>query len=148
MLTLRKLADCRTNADKWHYYAEVYAWRIVRGYGKPEDRTCPVDPHGEWFNQTLVDEAVSRFRRILAAERHAHEEAQSRDEDVQRQNEKYARGLAYRQGRLDEYDAIHHPDKLAERQKAQAETPAPKPHNAEVISNALDDLGVTSQAAE
>lgn len=148
MLELRKLADCRTDEDRWEWYADVYAWRIIRGYGKPEDRTCPVDPEGKWFSPALVEEALSRHRRTLAAERHTHEEAQSRDEDVQRQNEKYARGLAWRQGRLNQYDAIHHPEQLAERQRAQAETPAPTSHNAEVISNALDDLGITSQAAD
>lgn len=140
-LPIKKLADCQTNHEKWTYYAEVYAWRIVRGYGSPDDKTCPVDPHGEWYNPFLIDQAVSRFRRIIANERRQHTEHESRDEEVQRQNEKYARGLAWRQGRLDAYDAIHHPEKLAERQR-QAQKPVPDP-----IGDVHAELGVSAQEA-
>lgn len=145
---IKRLGKNPTEAEKWRYYTEVYAWRVVRGWGKEDETTCPIDPDGEWYNPSLVQQALARYRAILAAQRRAREDHESRDEEVQRQNEKYARGLAWRQGRLDQYDAIHHPEQLAERQRAQAETPQPTDHNAEVISNALDDLGVTSQAAE
>lgn len=142
---IKRLGKNPTEADKWRYYAEVYAWRVVRGWGKEEDQTCPIDPDGEWYSPSLVQQALDRYRRILAAQRRAYDEHQSRDDDVQRQNEKYARGLAWRQGRLDEYDAIHHPEQLAERQRAQAQTPPPTSPNAEVISNVLDDLGISSE---
>lgn len=116
-LPLRKLIDCRTDRDLWSYYAEVYAWRIVRGYGSRDDRVCPLDPKGEWFDEALIDDAVARFRRIIAAERRAHEEGESCDPDVQAQNQHYARASAYRTGTLDEYDAQRHPERWAARQR-------------------------------
>lgn len=139
---IKRLGKNPTEAEKWVYYSEVYAWRIVRGWGKAEDKTCPIDPEGEWYNQGMVEEAVSRYRRILADERRQRAEHESRDEEVQAQNEKYARGLAWRQGRLDEYDARHHPEKLAERQRQQAPTTAPAP-----IGQVLGELGVSSEEA-
>lgn len=142
---IKRLGKNPTEDEKWTYYSEVYAWRIVRGWGKEDDHTCPIDPKGQWYNQAMVEAVISRYRRILASQRRTREDHESRDEDVQRQNEKYARGLAWRQGRLDEYDAIHHPERLAERQRAQAQTPPPSSPNAEVISNVLDELGISSE---
>lgn len=134
-----------TEAEKWVYYSEVYAWRIVRSWGKEEDRTCPIDPKGQWYNQAMVEAVASRYRRILEADRIAYQQAESQNPEIQAQHERYARGLAARQGRLDHYDAIHHPDALAKRGEAIAKTQ----HASEAVSKALDDLGITStQAAE
>ncbi|HEY2528075.1 MAG TPA: hypothetical protein VGJ20_09040 [Xanthobacteraceae bacterium] len=138
-LPIRKLAECYTEHEKSLYYAEVYAWRIVRGYGLADDKTCPVDPKGERYNPALIDEAISSFRRIIAAERRQHTERESCDNEVQAQNRRYARGQAYRAGKLDEYDAVHHPEKLAQRGaalKALAEQQA--------IHDELAALGVTA----
>jgi hypothetical protein len=46
---------------------------------------------------------------------------QRRSDAIDRQNEKYRRAAAYREGRLDEYDAIRHPERLQERLKAKAQ---------------------------
>lgn len=136
---IKRLGKNPTEDEKWVYYSEVYAWRIVRGWGKSEDTTCPIDPNGEWYNQLMVEEVVSRYRRILAAERYQFAERESRDADVQAQNEKYARGLAWRQGRLDAYDAIHHPERLAERRRRGAVSEPPI---------AAADLGVTASPSD
>lgn len=77
-------------------------------------------------------------------ERDLWESPQHRHAAIKAQEERYRRAAAYRQGRLDEYDAIHHPDLLAKRGEQIAKTQ----HVSEAVSNALDDLGVTSQAAE
>lgn len=134
-----KLKDCHSDAERWEYYTDAYAWRIVRGYS---DSPFAGDPSGEWYNPELIAQAVSRLRRIDADKRRQHDEHESRDEEIQAQNEKYARGLAWRQGRLDEYDARHHPEKLAERQRQQAPTTAPDP-----IGQVLGELGVSSEEA-
>lgn len=136
---IRRLGKNPTEDEKWVYYSEVYAWRIVRGWGKTEDKTCPIDPEGRWYNRLMVEEVVSRYRRILAGQRHECVERESRDADIQAQNEKYARGLAWRQGRLDEYDAVHWPERLAERRRRGATNESP-------ITAA--DLGVTASPSD
>lgn len=70
---------------------------------------------------------------------------------LEAQEEKYRRGAAWRAGKLDEYDAVHHPEKLAERRQAQAIAEAERQTRALPecpISRVLDELGVTSKAAE
>lgn len=70
---------------------------------------------------------------------------------LEAQKEKYRRGAAYRAGKLDEYDAVHWPEKLAERRRAQAAAEAERQARELPecpISRVLDELGVTSKAAE
>lgn len=138
-MELRKYNPIATTAEKWDWYTEVYAWRIVRGVASPDDKNCPVDPKGQWHNPLLIQAEVSRLRRIIAAERYRHAEAESRDPDVQAQNQRYARAAAWRAGKLDEYDAIHHPERLAERRRT-----APKPEAPITAS----DLGVTASPSD
>ena len=40
-----------------------------------------------------------------------------RAEALEAQEERYRRAAAYREGKLDEYDAIHHPDRFAQRRR-------------------------------
>ena len=70
---------------------------------------------------------------------------------IDAQEEKYRRGAAWRAGKLDEYDAVHHPERLAERHRAQAAAEAQRLASSLPecpISRVLDELGVTSKAAE
>lgn len=53
---------------------------------------------------------------------------QRRQAAIDAQEEKYRRGQAWRDGKLDQYDARHHPERLAERR----------------VSDALAALGVTA----
>ena len=66
---------------------------------------------------------------------------QRRIDAIARNNERYRRGAAWRAGKLDEYDAIHHPERLAERRRRGSVSEPP-------ITAA--DFGVTAseQAAE
>lgn len=64
---------------------------------------------------------------------------------LEAQEEKYRRGAAWRAGKLDEYDAVHHPEKLRERHRAQAV--AEREQQARnlpecPISRVLDELGI------
>jgi len=142
-LKLMLLSDIRTEGDKWRYYAEDYAWRIIRLHD--EERSSPIDPKGEWYNETLVIDALNRFRRHIAAENHRREEAESRDPDIQAMNRRYARGAAWRAGKLDEYDAVHHPDRLAERQRS-AQEAAPQPYSTpdRTVGDVLREMGITA----
>lgn len=138
-MELRKYNPIATTAEKWDWYTEVYAWRIVGGFASPDDTSCPVDPKGQWYNPLLIHAEVSRLRRIIAAERYQHAEAESRDPDVQAQNQRYARAKAWREGRLDEYDAVHHPERLAERRRRAAASEPPI---------TAGDLGVTASPSD
>lgn len=78
-----------------------------------------------------------------AIERGLWDSDQQRQLAIQAQEERYRRAAAYRQGRLDAYDAVYHPDLLAKRGEQIAKTQ----HASEAVSRALDDLGITSSEA-
>ena len=76
---------------------------------------------------------------------------QRRQAAIDAQEERYRRAAAYRAGKLDEYDAVHHPERLAERRRAMAANEAQRLASSLPecpISRVLDELGVTSKAAE
>jgi hypothetical protein len=147
-LKLMLLSEIRTEGDKWRYYAEDYAWRIIRLHD--EKRTSPIDPEGEWYDETLVKDALNRFHRHIAAEKHRAEELESLDPDVQAMNRKYARAKAWREGWLDKYDAVHHPERLAERRRRAAEVIPEQPYSTpeRAIGDVLAEMGISSKAAE
>ena len=64
---------------------------------------------------------------------------QRRAAAIEAQEERYRRGAAWRAGKLDEYDAVHHPERLAARRAVQPDPPI-----------TAGDLGVSAseQAAE
>src|SRR5215471_20165441 len=143
-LKLMLLSDIRSDADKWRYYAEDYAWRIIRLYD--EERSSPIDPKGEWYDETLVADALNRLRRQLAAENHRRAEAESLDPDIQAMNRRYARSSAWRAGKLDAYDAVHHPERLAERQRQGNHEAAQQPFStpSRSIGEVLREMGITA----
>jgi|SRR5215469_4805739 len=141
---MMKLADCRTHDDQRHYFAEAYAWMIARGFLEADAKSCRIDPEGKWHDQGLIDEYIGRIMRHDAAQRRGYEEAESRHDEIQAQNERYARAAAWREGRLDEYDARHHPERLAERQR-QSEEPYSTP--ARPVAEVLAEMGISSKEA-
>lgn len=136
---IRKWAECVSDEQKWIYHAEVAAWRIRRLGASYADHFTPIDPKGEWWNTHLVNQALDRIDEHDRRESERHGAADAANPDVAVQEEKYRRGAAWRAGKLDEYDAIHHPERLAARRAVQPERP---------ITAA--DLGVSAseQAAE
>lgn len=146
-LKLRKLSECVTYEDKAEYYAEVYAWRIIRIGASYDDHTCPIDPNGQWWDTHRVNRALDRIREHDQAEAKAHASAHHHP-GIAEQEEKYRRGAAWRTGKLDEYDAVHWPDKLRQRQKAAAEAQVANAPPGSPISQALREMGISSMPLE
>ena len=128
----RKWSDCQSEPDKWRYHAHLYAWRRIYAFAANDEKTSPVDPDGKWFNEDQIRHEAN----VIRANRR---QPRSTNPDIEAINERYRRADAWRAGNLDKYDAIHHPDKLAERHRLGI-----KPANPTTYT----DLGVTSQAAE
>lgn len=124
----------------------------------------------EWRRTQTLRPAIAELRDLATRAQHNDLKARAlpdvlaRDEiwespaarhrALKAEEERYRRAEAYRQGRLDEYDATHHPDRFAKRQaerealQLEAEARGQTKHASAAVSKALDNLGVTSQAAE
>lgn len=79
--------------------------------------------------------------------------AQRRQAAIDAQEEKHGRAAAWREGRLDDYDARHHPDRLRERRrlaglKPEEERDGNLRHGSKAISDAIAALGVTATEVE
>lgn len=59
-----------TEAERWNWHAEVYAFRHV-ALGFKDERTSPCDPEGKWYDEGLVGAAILRLvdKREAAARR-------------------------------------------------------------------------------
>lgn len=136
---IRKWAECVSDEQKWIHHAEVAAWRIRRLGASYADHFTPIDPNGEWWNTHLVNQALDRIDEHDRCEIQRHGAADAANPDVAVQEEKYRRGAAWRAGNLDEYDAIHWPERLAERRRRGAASEPP-------ITAA--DLGVTASPSD
>jgi hypothetical protein len=62
-------SDVKSDADRWRWHAEVYAFRRVVLGVSYDLRTSPCDLKGEWFDAYLVDEATRRYQRHYANKR-------------------------------------------------------------------------------
>jgi hypothetical protein len=54
--------EVKTEADRWAWHADIYAFRRVFLDVPYDVRISPADPEGEWFNERLVAEATARYR--------------------------------------------------------------------------------------
>jgi hypothetical protein len=58
----KRWADCKSDADRWQWHAETYAFRRVY-LGVPDyARASPCDLEGDWFDEELVYVATKRLR--------------------------------------------------------------------------------------
>ena len=53
-----------TEAERWLWYADAYAFEIVYRNANPLDMTTPCDPDRKWYDAQLVNEAVAHKRRF------------------------------------------------------------------------------------
>ncbi len=58
-----------TEAEKWVWYADAYAFEIVYRTANPLDVTTAVDPDRKWYDARLVNDAVAHKRRYGPKER-------------------------------------------------------------------------------
>jgi hypothetical protein len=49
-----------TEAERWAWHSEVYAFRRVILGASATERTSPPDPDGRWFDENLVQAAIYR----------------------------------------------------------------------------------------
>src|SRR6185312_5035486 len=49
-----------TDAEKWQWHADVYAFRRI--VLEADEQTSPCDPDGEWFNEELIRAAAARLQ--------------------------------------------------------------------------------------
>jgi hypothetical protein len=85
-----------SQAEKWEWHADVYAFRCV--YLGIVQMTSPCDPDGAWYNQGLIDAAIARKRREIAERtRDQHVASMARDH--------YARSVGFTSW-SDRHDAI------------------------------------------
>src|SRR6185312_12502636 len=70
-----------TDAEKWQWHADVYAFRRIVLEVPPDEQTSPCDPGGEWLNEELIRAAAARLqlrrdrgrmerKRVLDEQRH------------------------------------------------------------------------------
>lgn len=125
----------------------------------------------EWRRTQTLRPAIAELRMLATRAQHNDLKARAlpglapsddlwenpaqRHRALKAEEERYRRAEAYRQGRLDEYDATHHPERLANRRserealQLQAKARSQTQHASEAVSKALDDLGISStEAAE
>lgn len=114
----------------------------------------------EWRRTQTMRPSIAEIRRLAteaqqrdlkaralpapAIERGLWQDEAQRQAALDDQAERYRRAAAYRRGELDAYDAIHHPDKLRQRQAAvEKHSIMSLP-----VSQALAKLGVSSEEAK
>lgn len=51
-----------TQAEKWQWHADHYAWRVVYLDAPFDEPRTPADPEGVWFDKQLAHAAVAKFR--------------------------------------------------------------------------------------
>jgi len=71
---------------------------------------------------------------------------QRRGDAIAQNEERFARSAAWRAGKLDEYDAVHHPERLAERQRQGTHEAAQQPFStpSRSIGEVLREMGITA----
>lgn len=88
--------DCLTEADRWAWHTEVYAFRRIT-LGVPDaERVSPVDPQGKWFDEFLVREATARMRDEQQRQERARLKALRGSEAWQANQERYRLADAWR----------------------------------------------------
>lgn len=88
-----------TEAEKWEWHAEVYAFRRVVLGVPAEERTSLYDPDGAWFDAALVAEAEGRLRAKRNEARERRERARS--DEAQREGRAVINAWAQRKGYAD-----------------------------------------------
>lgn len=75
-----------SDLEQWHWHAYTYAFRrVVLGVS---DARSPVDPHGDWFNSRLVDDAEKWMR---DKQKSAPHDLSKRDLEAERARNDWAR---------------------------------------------------------
>ena len=71
---------------------------------------------------------------------------QRRGDAIARNEERFARSAAWHAGKLDEYDAVHHPERLAERQRQGNHEAERQPFStpSRAIGDVLREMGITA----
>jgi len=86
-----------TDAEKWQWHADVYAFRRI--VLEADEQTSPCDPDGEWFNEELIRAAAARLQ--LRRDRGRMERKRVLDEQTHREGRALCDAWARKRGYAD-----------------------------------------------